>query len=664
MEAAGGERRRGTDLRRTARLIGARRTVVTLLLLVGAILIARYAWDIRLVLEAERALYDARSLIVTPIIPAPDPRIERIVFDDQTLADTGRYSPIDRGLLARALANIDRLGAKAIGIDILVDQPQPEDQELIAALRRMRTPTFIAFARKETNGESVADIQAAYLRDFVAAVKTDRVHAASVRLEVNSDGVVRSWPTPQPGDAPILADQMAGHGVTDPDHSVFFRLAAQDPPGVFRATPIQTFELPEVAGLVRDRVQGKYVLVGGDILGADLFDMPVTRFYGQTITGLEVHASMLAQRLDNAFPPRASPLLLWFMALLVVLVATATGTREFPAWVGAPLLAGQLVLLAGLPFALQYGGMDTQMLPAFGWIVGWVIAYAASSAAARGVGSEQRRFAQSTLGRYLPPEVAKEILRDPDRLKLQGERRMIYALFSDIEGFTSMTHASEPEVTAALLNGYLDRMSAIILAHGGTIDKFVGDAVVAIWGAPFARPDDGEKAMQTVVAMVEAGEAFVAQAAAVGAKVGRTRVGLHRGEAIVGNFGGEGRIQYTALGDVMNCAARLEGANKGLKTRALVSAEALAGADVPVRPMGRVSVRGRSTPVAVYEPVPAMAGWEIAAISEAYCAFDAGAADALARLEKIMAGRADDAALGNLVYRLKAAGPGGSYALD
>lgn len=651
---------RAVDLRRTARLIGARRAVLTVLLLLMAILAGRYSWDLRLAIEAERALYDLRDTYFTPKVQA-DPRIERVVFNDDTLENTGRYSPLDRGLLARALANIDAMRPRAIGIDILVDQPQPEDGALIAALRAMRTPTYVAFARQATNSAAMLKAQERYLRSFLRAVRTDRVRPASVRLEADTDGVLRNWPAAQAGDPPILVDAMSASGTTDPGHSVRFRFPIEDPPGVYRATPVDTFEIPAVANMVRDRIEGKYVLIGGDIHGADLFDMPASRFYDQTITGLEVHATMLAQRLDGAFPPRASPLLLWFMAILIVLVASATGSREFPVWIGGPLLVGQLALLIGLPFALQWGGMDTQMLPAFGWIVAWMIAYTASNAAARGVGSEQRRFAQAALGRYLPPPVAKEILRDPEKLKLQGERRTIYALFSDIEGFTGMTHAAQPEVTAALLNRYLDRMSAIILAHGGTIDKFVGDAVVAIWGAPIARPNDGENALRTAVAMVDAGDAFIADAAAMGAVVGRTRVGLHRGDAIVGNFGGDGRIQYTALGDVMNCAARLEGANKALKTRALVSAEAAAGVGaVPLRPMGRIAVRGRTSAVTVFEPVSV----ENPQLDMALVAFDAGEPDAIGRLEALARAHPDDAALAHLIYRVRTVGPGGCYALD
>src|SRR3546814_1678783 len=188
-------------------------------------------------------------------------------------------------------------------------------------------------------------------------------------------------------------------------------------------------------------------------------------------------------------------------------------------------------------------------------------------------------------------------MRSPAQLSLHGERRNIYCVFTDLEGFTKLSHAVTPETVARLLNEYLDRLSDIVLDHGGTIDKFVGDAVVAFWGAPLSRPDDGEKAAAAAVAMFRAGEAFRVDMAEGVPPIGMTRVGLHVGDAIVGNFGGEGRIQYTALGDSMNTASRLESANKSLKTGVLISAEAAATAGRDdLMPMGRVTLRGRARP--------------------------------------------------------------------
>jgi adenylate cyclase len=310
-------------------------------------------------------------------------------------------------------------------------------------------------------------------------------------------------------------------------------------------------------------------------------------------------------------------------------------------------------------------GYDTLELPSMGWLVGWLLAYTAISSALRAINAAQREFAQGALGKYLPRSVAAEIMRNPDRLSLHGEKREIFCMFSDLEGFTKLTHAVEPEMIARLLNDYLDRLSGVVLEYGGTLDKFVGDAVVAFWGAPIAYPDDGERAVKAAHAMYLAGEEFRKSVPEGVPRIGRTRVGLHYGDAIVGNFGGEGRIQYTALGDAMNTAARLEGANKPLDTTVLVSREAMERSGLDwFRPMGTVTLRGRSTPVQVFEPVPDMAANARAAVAEAVAAHDAGDDVAVHRLtDKLAESAHEDAAVINLIQRLRQTYKGESYVL-
>jgi adenylate cyclase len=207
-------------------------------------------------------------------------------------------------------------------------------------------------------------------------------------------------------------------------------------------------------------------------------------------------------------------------------------------------------------------------------------------------------------------------------------------------------------------------MSDIVLKHGGTIDKFVGDAVVAFWGAPIARPDDADRAVRAAIEMYEGGNIFAREAGEGLPPIGVTRVGLHRGEAVVGNFGGEGRIQYTALGDGMNTGARLESANKALKTTALVSSEAKAQSTLDIfRPMGRVVLSGRATPVEVWEPVPHMDEELRARLVSLWERFDGGDTGALVQLESIANDKKDDAAMQEFVYRIREAGPGGHFVL-
>ena len=287
-----------------------------------------------------------------------------------------------------------------------------------------------------------------------------------------------------------------------------------------------------------------------------------------------------------------------------------------------------------------------------------------SCAAARAVGSEQRRFAQSALGKYLPRDIAAQILRDPEGLSLKGEKRELFIVFTDLEGFTKLSHALDPQTVATLLNRYLETLSNVVLAHGGTIDKFVGDAVVAFWGAPIPRSDDGERAVKAAMAMHAAGEVFRRNVPDGIPAIGRTRVGLHHGDAIVGNFGGEGRIQYTALGDAMNTASRLESANKQLGTSILISTDAAerSGMDC-FRALGTVEVRGRATPVGIVEPSTADPT-ELQDFARQVHAASRGDADALQNLTETAALHPNDAALRNLVYRLKHMTEGGYFVLD
>ena len=652
-------------VKRTLKQIGPIRLAGTILFLLLGLAFARYGWTVPLANDAERALYDMRLATAAPRV-AQDERIVMVVFNDQTLEKVGKRSPLDRKMLAQALTAIDAMNPKAIGIDILIDQAQPEDPLLIDAFRRMKTPTYLAFASNATNPDYMQYWQEQFLRGFLKQVSPGPVRPASIMLEPDgSDGVIRSWPHQPASLPPLLANAMA------PIHpefrsysrSIDFRLPQSADTPVFSKLPIENFA-EDWAAALRPMIEGRYVLIGGDIQDLDDYETPMSRSSGQLTKGLEVHAHLLAQLLDGRMPGEVPGWALWVAALGVVVAGGLTSLLEMRSWKLAIVLIVQVGFFVKLPFYLQTINVDTQSLPAFGWALGWALAFAAIGTAARAIGSEQRRFAQSALGRYLPRDIANEIMRDPERLALRGEKKQIYAMFTDLEGFTKLSHAITPEQLSSLLNRYLDVLSETVLRHGGTIDKFVGDAVVAFWGAPIAREDDADRAVLAAIAMYEAGEVFKQGADPDLPAIGCTRVGLHRGEAVVGNFGGEGRIQYTALGDGMNTAARLESANKSLKTTALVSDEAKSQSTIDVfRPMGRIVLSGRSTPVMVWEPKPSMPAEMRRKLVETWERFDAGDLSALAELEQVSAANKGDAALANFVYRIREAGPGGYFVL-
>ncbi|HEX8655153.1 MAG TPA: adenylate/guanylate cyclase domain-containing protein [Allosphingosinicella sp.] len=664
--AEGAPRRPTTErLRRALKQIGLARLALSFLFLLGALWLARASWELPLAGDAERALYDLRVFRTAGIAEEQDPRIVLITYDDDTLRQLRKRSPLDRAMLARALRAIDAMGPRGIGIDILLDQPQDEDEELLQTLRGMRAPVFLGFASAQANAAQIGYEQEQFLREFIGRAGGGRARPASIRMETDqNDNVVRRWPAQRAGLPPYLANALSS---VHPEfatytRSIDFRLPRNPDDAVFVNLPIHV--VAEFPDAVRESIAGRYVLIGGNIFDDDDFETPMTRFTGRWTKGVEVHAHMLAQQLDGRMPAPVPHWALWAAAILAVAAGAFSSLLELRGWKLALILAAQIAAIAALPFWLQSAGIDTLDLPAFGWGAGWLLAFVGVGIAARAVGSEQRRFAQSALGKYLPRDIASEILRQPELLALRGEKREIYALFTDLEGFTKLSHAITAEQLSTLLNRYLDLMSEIVLRHGGTIDKFVGDAVVAFWGAPIARPDDAERAAKAAVAMFEAGEAFRRDSGQGIPPIGCTRVGLHRGEAVVGNFGGEGRIQYTALGDGMNTAARLESANKLLKTTILVSAEAMAETGLDwFRPMGRVVLSGRATAVELWEPVPHLAAELRASLADLWRRFEAGEAQALAALEAVAAAHKEDEALQLFVYRLREVGPGGSFVL-
>lgn len=657
---------------RQLRAVGATRMVLTLIALVVALAIAGASWRVPLVSDAERIAYDLRMTAFAPRVEQ-DPRITMVVYNDQTLIATRKRSPLDRGLLARALRAIDGLGPRSIGIDILFDQPQDEDAQLVAALRAMKTPTYVAYADPRTNADNIVPEQAAFLRGFMRQLAGSNAHPASIRVRTDPDNVARSWPGQSPGLPPLLANAMAPDarrfaGYTG---SLRYRLPISADRPVFTSLPIDLLADPDLAAAMAGQIRGRDILIGGDIVDVDRFQTPMTGFAiaglpgtGKMMIGLELHATMLAQARDGVVPVVIPAAARWAIALLVVAGALATCLAEISWWRLALVLIGQIGLLVVTPFLLQARGFDTQYLPAIGWLLGWGIAFAAVGAAARAVGSEQRRFAQSALGKYLPRDIARRILDDPTRLALHGERREIFVLFSDLEGFTKLSHAVAPEMVATLLNRYLDMLSTVVLDHGGTIDKFVGDAVVAFWGAPIARAGDGTNAARAAYAMWQAGEEFRRTVPPGVPPVGRTRVGLHYGAAVVGNFGGEGRIQYTALGDAMNTAARLESANKQLGTSVIASREAVERSGLDWwRPLGSIRLRGRATAVDIFEPVPDIDMAERQRLARLVAALVDPGAHAAEDIARMAAAHPNDAALASLANRVREKNYGEAYDL-
>lgn len=216
----------------------------------------------------------------------------------------------------------------------------------------------------------------------------------------------------------------------------------------------------------------------------------------------------------------------------------------------------------------------------------------------------QAERAHASLSRYFSPNLAERLASDSDAIDLGGQRRDIATLFTDIAGFTALVERLEPDVLAPLLNDYLMGMTDIVFANDGTVAKIIGDALHVLFGAPGQQPDHAERAINCALALDEYAQSLRDRWNKKGIALGATRIGLHAGPAIVGNFGGGRFFDYTAYGDTINISARLEAANKQLGTRICVSAMLAAKVnDFRGRPVGDLMLRGRTEALRAFEPL-------------------------------------------------------------
>ena len=212
--------------------------------------------------------------------------------------------------------------------------------------------------------------------------------------------------------------------------------------------------------------------------------------------------------------------------------------------------------------------------------------------------------AYASLSRYFSPNLAQRLAGDTDAVDLEGRRREIATLFTDIASFTALVETLEPNVLGPLLNEYLSGMTDIVFANDGTVAKIVGDALHILFGAPGEQPDHAARAVACALALDEFAQSFSERWQKKGIAFGVTRIGVHAGPAIVGNFGGGRFFDYTAYGDTINVASRLETANKQLGTRICVSAALAEGVkNFRGRPIGDLVLRGRGEVIRAFEPL-------------------------------------------------------------
>lgn len=275
--------------------------------------------------------------------------------------------------------------------------------------------------------------------------------------------------------------------------------------------------------------------------------------------------------------------------------------------------------------------------------------------------------AHAALSRFFSPNLAERLAADAGTFDLSGQRREVAAIFTDIAGFTSLVETLDPAVLGALLNDYIGAVTEIVFAYDGTVSKIIGDAIYILFGAPTDQPDHARRAIACALAIDETAQAFRARWAQQGVALGVTRIGVYAGMALVGNFGGGRYFDYTAYGDTINIAARLEGANKALGTRVCVSAAAAERvADFQGRPVGDLTLRGRSAPMRAYEPLsdPDHAAPQTQAYRSAFAKLAAADPAAMPAFAALVGANPNDALVNFHLKRLLNGAVGATIALE
>ncbi|MBI1907409.1 MAG: adenylate/guanylate cyclase domain-containing protein [Rhodocyclales bacterium] len=535
-----------------------------------------------------------------------------IGIDEESFATIGLAWPWPRSLHARVVDTLREAGAAVVVFDVVFAEPGAplDDAAFATAIERFGAVVLAADVAYSETGSTRQWLRVDPLARFIEAGAV----AGLASVELDRDGAMRRVP----GAAESMWRQtlkafdarypgvVESHAAEANAHIRYL-----GPPHTFPYIPYHRLLDPDhkLSANWRDALRDNIVLIGRNLnasteVGSAQTDMFHTPFFSdgrELMPGVEIQANLIASLIEGRAIREASRASTLATALLIALAAIA-GMRRWrllPATLlGAGLIAAALALQT-LLFA-----HTSQWLPLGGAVLAVLLVYLSQGGQAYLVALRQRGEITRAFGMYLAPALVEQIAAHPEQLKLGGERRELTLLFTDLAGFTEIAESMEVEQVAALLNRHLSEMTAIVMAHGGTVDKFIGDAIMAFWNAPLEMPDPELRAVNAAIAMQARMRALHDETLARHGVALSMRIGVHRGPCIVGNLGGDNRFDFTAVGDAVNLASRLEGVNKVYGTTILLSetvAEAVS-ATTPLREIDTLRVKGKQQGIKVYTP--------------------------------------------------------------
>ncbi len=616
---------------------------IIIALIVAAVLSMFYLSNARLFNVLEEKALDMRFTMRGKIAPGPETVIAAI--DEKSINKLGRF-PWPRSVWARVVDRLTEDGAKVIVFDVFFTEAEnaKSDDLLQQAIRRsgrvilpvvfdftkagfketgftdkkLDFMTFSSYAVLKHADEPFSPLKAEIVLPPLYRFSSVAESLAHINMVSDDDGTLR-WEMlaiAYQGDyyAPIglqaarlyrglksedLALDYQG-GVSFGDTSIptdehgRMLINYRGPTGTFPTYSIaDIYDRAMPAGTFKDKI----VLIGATAMG--IFDLRVTPF-SNNMPGIEKHASVVDNILHRDFLYHTE----FSVPVLIVLFAMVLGFAipRLGAKAGASLF---LVLFAGYLGFVYYlfvakGIWFNLVYPASALFFGYT-----SQTAYRFFMEERRaRDIRKMFSSYVSKRIVDELIRDPSKTKLGGDRKEITVLFSDIRGFTSFSEKHEPEEVVSLLNEYLGAMTEIVFEYEGTLDKFVGDAIMALWGAPIGQPDHAERAVRCAVAMIAKLKQLQAKWASEGRYVIDIGVGINTGDMVVGNMGAEGKkMDYTVIGDNVNLGARLEGLTRKYNNHIIISEYTYEKVKdiVEAKELDSVTVKGKENPVVVYD---------------------------------------------------------------
>ena len=551
---------------------------------------------------AELKALDAQFTLRGP--RAPQSPIVVVTIDEDSFDGLNLAWPWPRAVHAKFLDIVGRGGPVAIGMDILFTEPSSrgamDDAALGAAVDRVRDRVVLA-AALTTVGDTVggASFVKKALNPPIPEVRGEAAFG-STDFDLDPDAFVRratlarrfqdrDWPG---FDLLIyrLAEKAGFARSSLPEGSELL-INYRGGPGTFAMVAyhrVVTGEIPP------EIFKDKIVLVGATTPTLhDIFPSPFAS--KSSMPGIEIHAHTL-ETLLQGIPLRRTPrLLVPVVAVLAGAAAawTATALRPLPAF--GIIAAGAGGYLAAGHAAFLWGRYWMEVVPV---PLALFITYAGT--VAKNFAQEQRE--KRRLSRFFSPDVVAEIVRHKDDAKLAANRRRMTVLFSDIRGFTSMSEKMQPEEVVTFLREYLTVMTEAVFKHGGTVDKYIGDAIMALYNVPFEAPDHALRAVRTALEFQERLRPLAERFAAKHGGLLACGVGIHTGDAVVGTIGSEQRLEYTAIGDTINLGSRLEGLTKEFSVPIIISEATYAEVrdHFGARDLGEVTVKGKAIPVKIY----------------------------------------------------------------